>query len=156
MWSLEFGCTPRLKNKNLYEIFARSICLETRWLSHCGGFYVPGWPCTPQMAFAHPLSRSVERNFHRVEEIHGIIGKAWTDYALRKLQGRTSRRLGKEDASKHCFRKMPLRIYAEHNFSDVTSNSVLSKTAIFPKKEGRKREISDESARGPSLCEANV
>jgi len=36
------------------------------------------------------------------------------------------------------------------------SNSVLSKTAIFPKKEGRKREISNESSRGSSLREANV
>ena len=34
--------------------------------------------------------------------------------------------------------------------------SVLSKTAIFPKKEGRKREIFNESARGSSLREANV
>ena len=38
----------------------------------------------------------------------------------------------------------------------ITSDSVLSKTAIFPKKEGRKREISNESARGSSLREANV
>ena len=38
----------------------------------------------------------------------------------------------------------------------ITSNSVLSKTAIFPQKEGRKREISNESARGSSLREANV
>ena len=29
-------------------------------------------------------------------------------------------------------------------------------TAIFPKKQGRKREISNESARGSSLREANV
>jgi len=38
------------------------------------------------------------------------------------------------------------------------SGSVLSKTAIFPKKQGRKREISraNESARGWSLREANV
>ena len=36
------------------------------------------------------------------------------------------------------------------------SESVLSNTAIFPKKEGRKREISNESARGSSLREANV
>jgi len=36
------------------------------------------------------------------------------------------------------------------------SDSVLSKTAIFPKKEGRKREISNESARCSSLREANV
>jgi len=35
-------------------------------------------------------------------------------------------------------------------------NSVLSKTAIFPKKEGRKREISNESSWGSSLPEANV
>ena len=34
--------------------------------------------------------------------------------------------------------------------------SVFSKTAIFPKKEGRNREISDESARGSSLRKANV
>jgi len=32
----------------------------------------------------------------------------------------------------------------------------LIKTAIFPQKEGRKREISNESARGSSLCETNV
>jgi len=36
------------------------------------------------------------------------------------------------------------------------SESVLSKTAIFPKKEGRNREISNEPARGSSLREANV
>ena len=36
------------------------------------------------------------------------------------------------------------------------SGSVLSKTAIFPKNEGRKREISNESARGSSLRKANV
>ena len=36
------------------------------------------------------------------------------------------------------------------------SNSVTSKTAIFPQKEGRKREISNESARGSSLRETNV
>jgi len=40
--------------------------------------------------------------------------------------------------------------------SIITSGSVLSKTAMFPKKEGRKREISNESARGSSLREANV
>ena len=33
------------------------------------------------------------------------------------------------------------------------SESVLSKTAIFPQKEGRKREISNESARGSWLRE---
>jgi len=38
----------------------------------------------------------------------------------------------------------------------ITSGSVLSKTAIFPKKEGRKREISNESARGSSPRKANV
>ena len=39
----------------------------------------------------------------------------------------------------------------------ITSDSV-SKTAIFPKKEGKKREIINESARGSSLRrgEANV
>jgi len=36
------------------------------------------------------------------------------------------------------------------------SESILSKTAIFPQKRGRKREISNESARGSSLREANV
>ena len=36
------------------------------------------------------------------------------------------------------------------------SDSVLSKTGIFPKKEGRKREISNESARGSSLRQANA
>jgi len=36
------------------------------------------------------------------------------------------------------------------------SGSVLSKTAIFPKKQGRKREISNESARDWSLREAIV
>jgi len=35
-------------------------------------------------------------------------------------------------------------------------DSVLSKTAIFPQKEGRKREISNESAQGSSLRQANV
>jgi len=38
----------------------------------------------------------------------------------------------------------------------ITSGSVLSKTAIFPKKKGRKREISNESALGSSLREVNV
>jgi len=38
----------------------------------------------------------------------------------------------------------------------ITSGSVLSKTAIFPKNEGRKREISNESERGSSLRKANV
>ena len=38
----------------------------------------------------------------------------------------------------------------------VTSDSVLSKTAIFPQKEVRKREISNESARGSSLRDTNV
>jgi len=33
---------------------------------------------------------------------------------------------------------------------DIVSGSVLSNTAIFPKKEGRKRESSNESARGGS------
>ena len=37
-----------------------------------------------------------------------------------------------------------------------SSESVLSKTAIFPNKEGRKHEISNESARGSSLREVNV
>jgi len=37
----------------------------------------------------------------------------------------------------------------------ITSGSILSKTAIFPKKEGRKREISNEAARGSSTHEAN-
>jgi len=36
------------------------------------------------------------------------------------------------------------------------SGSVLSKTAIFPKNEGRKREISNESAQGSSIRKANV
>jgi len=38
----------------------------------------------------------------------------------------------------------------------ITSDSVLSKTAIFPKNEGRKREISNESARGSSRRKAIV
>jgi len=38
----------------------------------------------------------------------------------------------------------------------ITSDSVLPKTAIFPQKEGRKREISNESARGSSLRETKV
>jgi len=38
----------------------------------------------------------------------------------------------------------------------ITSSSVLSKTVIFPKNQGRKRGISNESARGSSLCKANV
>jgi len=36
------------------------------------------------------------------------------------------------------------------------SDSVLSKTAIFVKKEGRKRKISNESARDSSRRKANV
>ena len=43
-----------------------------------------------------------------------------------------------------------------HRVSLPVSGSVLSKTAIFPKKKGRKREISNESARGSSLRKANV
>ena len=38
----------------------------------------------------------------------------------------------------------------------IMSGSVLSKTAILSKKQGRKREISSESARGWSLRETNV
>jgi len=38
----------------------------------------------------------------------------------------------------------------------ITSDSILSKTAIFPQKEGRKREIFNESAWGSSLRETNV
>jgi len=38
----------------------------------------------------------------------------------------------------------------------ITNESVLSKAAIFPQKEGRKREISNESARGSSLREATL
>jgi len=41
-------------------------------------------------------------------------------------------------------------------YNKALSGSVLLKTAIFPKKQGRKREISNESARGWSLQEANV
>jgi len=42
------------------------------------------------------------------------------------------------------------------NHTLVLSGFVLSKTAIFPKKKGRKREISNEFARGSSLYEANI
>jgi len=45
---------------------------------------------------------------------------------------------------------------SEGGSSSNWSGSVLSKTAIFPKKQGRKREISNESARGWLLREANV
>jgi len=38
----------------------------------------------------------------------------------------------------------------------ITSNFISSKTAIFRQKEGRKREISKESARGTSLRETDV
>jgi len=38
----------------------------------------------------------------------------------------------------------------------LVSGFVLSKTAMFPENEGRKREISNESARGSSLSKANV
>ena len=38
----------------------------------------------------------------------------------------------------------------------ITTDSVLPKTVIFLKKEGKQRETSDESARGSSLREANV
>ena len=41
-------------------------------------------------------------------------------------------------------------------FRQNGSDSVLSRTAIFPQKEGRKREISKESARGSSLRETDV
>jgi len=37
-----------------------------------------------------------------------------------------------------------------------SSGSILSNTAIFPKEERRKREISDESARGLLLRKTNV
>ena len=37
-----------------------------------------------------------------------------------------------------------------------SSGSILSNTAIFPKKEGRKGEIFNESVRSSSLREANV
>ena len=37
-----------------------------------------------------------------------------------------------------------------------SSGSVLSNMTMFPKKERRKREISNESARGLSLRETNV
>jgi len=30
-----------------------SVCLETRWLGHFCGFYVPGWPCTHIHACIH-------------------------------------------------------------------------------------------------------
>jgi len=45
---------------------------------------------------------------------------------------------------------------AESGFVLSKSGSVLSKTTIFPKKQGRKREISNESARSSSLRKANV
>ena len=41
-------------------------------------------------------------------------------------------------------------------YTRVHSDSVLSKTVIFPQKGGGKREISNESARGSSLRETNV
>jgi len=47
----------------------------------------------------------------------------------------------------------------EQNFETKLSRSsgpVLSKTAIISEKQERKREISNESARGWSLWEANV
>jgi len=50
--------------------------------------------------------------------------------------------------------KCCVRTYTTY-FKIELSDSVLSKTAIFPKKEGRKRELSNESARGSSLREAN-
>jgi len=43
-----------------------------------------------------------------------------------------------------------------HVPANGVSGSVLSKTAIFPKNKGRKREISNESARGSSVRKANV
>jgi len=47
-------------------------------------------------------------------------------------------------------------LHAARGFRWSISGSVLSKTDIFPKKQGRKREISNKSARGWSLREANV
>ena len=41
-------------------------------------------------------------------------------------------------------------------WTSILSDSVLSKTAIFPQKERRKREISNESAQGSLLRETNV
>ena len=51
---------------------------------------------------------------------------------------------------------MYINVYLYIYIHRYINDSVLSKTAIFPKKEGRKREISNESARGSSLREANV
>ena len=33
-----------------------SVCLETRWLGHLGGFYVPERPCSPQTATVKKLT----------------------------------------------------------------------------------------------------
>jgi len=49
-----------------------------------------------------------------------------------------------------------VRFQKKYNNTRKKSDSVLSKTTIFLKKERRKREISNESARGSSLREANV
>ena len=49
-----------------------------------------------------------------------------------------------------------LWVTLDHTPEWIMSDSVLSKTAIFPNKEGRKHEISNESAWGSSLREVNV
>jgi len=49
-----------------------------------------------------------------------------------------------------------LRLSRSFSTGPAVSDSVLSKTVIFPHKEGRKREISNESVRGSSLREDNV
>ena len=39
-----FGCRPRYMSKET-PYTPENVCLETRWLGHFGGIYVPGWPC---------------------------------------------------------------------------------------------------------------
>ena len=49
-----------------------------------------------------------------------------------------------------------IRLVCSSDSGIITSDSVLSKTAILPQKEGKKRGISNESAWGSSLRETNV
>jgi len=40
-----------------------SVCLETRWLGHLGGFYVPERVCSPQTATVKKLT--LKKDFDR-------------------------------------------------------------------------------------------
>jgi len=58
-----------------------------------------------------------KRGLRGTKSVWLTSGKTLTDYALRELQGRTSRRSGKEDTSTHCWKK--------NAFSDFTLNTIV-------------------------------